>query len=175
MRAIQRTSLTCLGLLCLSLGVSAGFFACTDAVHLDPPGTGGGAARGDGGGCRSNPDCPYPTPLCDAVSGICVECLVVADCAAKMDTVCSLGACVCPSSDGAALTYCPNESSHCVDTRTSPTNCGVCGRACATGCVGGVCGGVITRDAGAEGGSDGGRDASPVGPGGGESDAGDGD
>ena len=86
----------------------AAFAACADAVHLAPPGADAGTSTTTGGGgCKSNPDCPYPTPVCDAVSGKCVQCLVLSDCADMPGTVCSKGACECPSPDGAAaLTYC---------------------------------------------------------------------
>jgi len=115
------------------------FAACADAVHLAPPGTDAGTSTS---GCKSNPDCAYPTAVCDTASGKCVECLVFSDCAGKPGTVCSKGACECPSPDAAeTLTYCAGESPTCIDTQTSETNCGKCGHSCPSGdkCVKGAC------------------------------------
>jgi len=128
----------------------AAFGACADAVHLAPPGADAGttsATTGGGSGCKSNPDCAYPTAVCDTVSGKCVECLVLSDCAGKPGTVCSKGACECPSPDGAgSLTYCAAEAPTCVNTETSVTSCGKCGHACPSGdtCVKGACKGSST-------------------------------
>ncbi len=106
--------------------------SCADALHLDPPGDTGGAGT-DGGApeCRSNPDCTYPKAVCDTVARRCVECLEIADCAAKTGTVCSKGTCSCPT---ATDTYCA-ETKTCVDTATSSTDCGACGRACFGACA----------------------------------------
>ena len=102
-------SLFRLGLFCAVLGVpTAGFLACADALHLDPPGTSttvtgtGGSAKGDGGTdggttCHSNPDCAYPKPVCNTVTQACVQCLEISDCAGITGSVCSQGSCVCPT------------------------------------------------------------------------------
>ena len=143
------------------LGVSVGFAACTDALHLDPPGnsstTSSSSSSGTGGSivihndagpdapppvaCRSNPDCAYPVPVCDTIANVCVECLVIQDCVGKPGTVCSKGSCSCPSPDAnAPLSYCAGETPTCVDTSSSPTNCGACGVTCFGPCVTGKCG-----------------------------------
>jgi hypothetical protein len=103
MRVNRTKSFLRLGLLCTVLGVpAAGFVACADALHLDPPGTilpGTDGGTGDGGitSCESNPDCAYPKPVCDTITATCVQCLVVSDCAGTPGTVCSQGSCVCPT------------------------------------------------------------------------------
>jgi hypothetical protein len=119
-----------------ALGVT-GIAACADALHLDPPGADAGtgtstsSTSGAGAQCHSNPDCAFPTPVCDTVSLKCVGCLVLSDCADEPGTVCSKGSCECPSPDAAEkLAYCAGESPTCVDTNTSPTNCGGCGKTC---------------------------------------------
>jgi hypothetical protein len=143
MRATLRTSFHRAGLCCAALAASAGFAACADALHLDPPGAlpGGNDAGQEGGGaCRSNPDCSLPDPVCDTVTARCVECLVISDCAAKPGTECSAGACVCPNPGNPAmpLTYCGGAAPACVDTTTSADNCGACGNACFV-CAAGKC------------------------------------
>jgi hypothetical protein len=146
-----------IALLAASVG---GFAACADSIHLDPGGGTGGKTTttstsssttttnvGGGGAaptlCASNQDCGFPEPLCDAVAGTCVECLTVSDCAeTKPGTVCSFGKCVCaPDEGGADLTYCPATSGvgHCVDTQTSPNDCGECGKKCFGSCAAGAC------------------------------------
>jgi len=136
----------------LSAG-AAGVASCADSIHLDPAGTGkdggvssssGGTGGGAAGYCRSNPDCAYPTPVCDTVTGKCQECLSADECAVtKPGTVCSLGACVCPAESGAAaITYCAasaGQAGRCVDTQTSASDCGGCEKACFGSCVGGKC------------------------------------
>ncbi|MFT3773496.1 MAG: kelch repeat-containing protein [Minicystis sp.] len=132
-----------------------GVAACADSLHLDPAGTGGkdGGATSTGthgtGGhpathCDSNPECSYPTPVCDTVAHACVECLTFTDCdGPKPGTVCSLGACVCPAStDTTPLTYCPDPNGaagRCIDTQTAQTDCGGCGKACFGSCAAGKC------------------------------------
>ena len=120
--------------------VVAGFAACADAVHLDPPAAtdGGSTSTGVTTGCHSNPDCAFPTAVCDTVSGKCVACLEVSDCAYMPGTVCSKGACGCPPATP-ALTYCTGQTPACVDTETSATDCGGCGKACSTVCSKGKC------------------------------------
>jgi hypothetical protein len=103
-------------------------------------------------GCRSNADCPYPTAVCDTVSRKCVGCLTVSDCEAMPGTVCSKGACTCPSTKAEPLTYCGGASPGCFDTQASADHCGACGKACDGGsCKSGSCEG-----AGAGGGGTGG-------------------
>jgi N-acetylneuraminic acid mutarotase len=131
-------------------------WACSDALHIEPPApgpggttdvggaggegaTGGSGPTGGSGGtapvlCESNTDCPSPTPVCDTVKGQCFECLVLSDCAYKPNTVCSLGACSCPVE---GESWCA--PSTCVDLETSPTNCGSCGHLCFGACSGGEC------------------------------------
>ena len=99
----------------------------------------GGDVGGSGGGgtgpitCNSNSDCPEPTNVCDTVKNICVECLVLSDCGHKAGTVCDKGKCDCPGTDK----WCgPN---NCVDTDTSPDNCGDCEHACFGTCAMGKC------------------------------------
>jgi N-acetylneuraminic acid mutarotase len=138
---------------------SASFAACADALHLDPPtgsagtassgstssgGTGGSVKTGDGGteagsSCKSNPDCAYPTPVCDTTTDTCVQCLVVSDCADLPGTVCSLGQCGCPAPPGSTIQYCASETPSCIDTSTSITNCGSCGHACFGSCTASKC------------------------------------
>lgn len=142
-------------------GAAAFVAACADSLHLDPGGdagktttTSGGTTSNTGGsgggntggaapvGCSSNQDCGYPNALCDTIAGTCVECLTFSDCAAsKPGTVCSFGHCVCPGEDGGpALTYCPTTNSgHCVDTQTSSSDCGSCGKKCFGSCAAGAC------------------------------------
>ncbi len=75
----------------------AGFAACLAPVHLDPTSASSGVGGASGGsGCRSNPDCFYPTQVCDTVTQTCVGCLVASDCAYLPGSVCSGGQCVCP-------------------------------------------------------------------------------
>ena len=156
MRATQRRTAPPISrLLWAVLGLTglAGFAACTDAIHLDPPGatssgSGTGGAKGTGGGaagsCRSNPQCALPTPVCDTVQQRCVMCLTAADCSSTPGLACSLGTCVCEIT---ALTLCPTETPDggtpkgptCVDTQTSPINCGGCGMPCPMGCMAGTC------------------------------------
>jgi hypothetical protein len=145
MRAIHRTAFQSLvftsALAAVALGLPTGFIACADAIHLDPPGAivtqdGGTEA---GAACVSNPDCAYPTPVCDTDTETCVECLVISDCASKPGTVCSQGNCQCAGADGAALTYCAGETQSCVDTTSTPTNCGACGNTCFGACSAGKC------------------------------------
>jgi Galactose oxidase, central domain len=108
-----------LGLSLTVLSFAAGFVACADALHLDPPGTTTSTSTvvnkdgGTGGGstaCTSNPDCTYPTPVCDAVKATCVQCLVLSDCAGIPGTVCSQGSCTCPT------------GSTCLSTVWAPTS-----------------------------------------------------
>ena len=81
----------------------AGFAACADSVHLDPSGAGaGGASAGSttstgdaASGCRSNADCPFPTAVCDTVTGTCVGCLTSSDCSYAPGSVCNGGQCSC--------------------------------------------------------------------------------
>jgi hypothetical protein len=130
------------------LGASASFGACADALHLDPAstkGTGGSiVVHTDAGAdapppvaCRSNPDCAYPKPVCDAVGQVCVECLVISDCLGKPGTVCSKGACSCTDM---TLSYCTGETPACVDLTSSPSNCGACGNQCFGTCTASKCG-----------------------------------
>jgi hypothetical protein len=124
------------GLFALALGALSAA-SCADALHLDPPGDTGGGPSEDGGTheCRSNPDCAYPTAICDTIAHRCVECLTYSDCGAKPGTVCSKGSCGCPT---ATDTYCADTQT-CIDTQTSSANCGECGRACFGACVMGKC------------------------------------
>ena len=123
----------------LLVGGPLAAFSCADAIHLDlPPGEGGTQSNAGGGGsapsCSSNSDCPTPTSVCDTTKDICVECLLLSDCAAKPGTVCSEGACVCPT---AGESWCTPAS--CVDLQSSPQNCGSCGHACFGACNQGAC------------------------------------
>jgi len=137
-----------LGWLAAGAALCATLAACSDSIHLDPePGVGGqggvGPATGGGGSapvtCRSNAECTYPTAVCDTVARECVECLEVADCAAKPGTVCSLGACACQTM---GESYCPTlgaQTARCVDMTTSQNDCGACGHACFGACNEGKC------------------------------------
>ncbi len=134
MRAMHRTAFSSLRFFCALGAVLAGcgFVACADALHLDPPGTGGSVTQtGAGAGtCHSNPQCAYPTPVCDAVSARCVQCLVLSDCAGMPETVCSLGSCVCPTPDGSPpLMYCPGQTPLCTATCDTGTGTGGTGGA----------------------------------------------
>src|SRR5690349_1804074 len=82
--------------------LTATLFGCPDALRLtagaggsSSAGSSSGPGPGSGGGvpqaCNSNPDCPYPTAVCDTQKHVCVECLLAEDCSAKPSTVCSLG------------------------------------------------------------------------------------
>ena len=83
--------------------------------------------------CTSNSDCPEPTGVCDQVKAVCVECLELSDCGHMQGTVCDQGHCNCPHE----ATWCgPND---CVDTETSPDDCGQCGFTCFGACAAGVC------------------------------------
>lgn len=143
--------------------------ACNPSPHFDPlpptgtggdGGTGGDTTGGTGGtgggtggmgttsssggggaasGCASNADCSYPENLCDVPSGLCKECLVSADCAAKEGTVCSMGACVCPDPKE---TFCPEDGygdARCRNLDTSGADCGTCGHECFGACAAGMC------------------------------------
>jgi N-acetylneuraminic acid mutarotase len=150
-----------LGLLATLLGSTLLAAACADALRLEPPAggttqptggttgggtggtvggggtggavTGGGGTGGAGVSCQSNTDCPEPTAVCDTVKGVCVECLVLSDCAFRPGTVCTKGVCGCPDQG----TYCgPND---CVDTKTDPANCGACEHGCFGACKDGKC------------------------------------
>lgn len=136
--------------------------ACGDSLHLDPgaaPTSGKGGSgttssssstsssggQGGGGGhappvaCASNADCPAPAAVCDAVRGMCVECLVIADCAFEPGTVCSKGSCKCPTVTDA---YCPASgggSGYCADLQGSSSDCGQCGTGCYGACAKGKC------------------------------------
>src|SRR6185503_7091955 len=86
--------------------------ACSDSIHLDPNAGSGGSGPGStvsagGGGaapisCVSNAGCPAPTAICDHVTSTCVECLELEHCGFRPGTVCSEGACVCPT-EGASF------------------------------------------------------------------------
>jgi len=126
-----------------ALGVAVAVVACADPLRLEPVGGGGttsGSSTSSGGGggagpvaCQSNTDCPEPTSVCDTLNNICVECLVIGDCAFKPGTVCDEGACNCPDDEE----WCgPNL---CVDTQTSSEHCGQCKHECFGACVDGAC------------------------------------
>jgi hypothetical protein len=131
-------------------GLTAWTASCSDPVHIELPtstaptgqggqtstGTGGSTASGGGTAttCESNTDCAAPTAVCDTVKSVCVECLVVADCQHQPGTVCSQGACACPT---AGESWC--EPDVCVDLETSPDHCGQCGHPCFGACAGGAC------------------------------------
>ena len=128
--------------------VAALGWSCSDALRLEPPsGPGAGAAGagnygggvvGGGGGaphtCRSNSDCAAPSAVCDTVKRICVECLLLADCGAKPGTVCSQGACECPT---AGESWCAPAT--CADLQISSDDCGSCGHKCFGACAAGKC------------------------------------
>ena len=112
-------------------------------------GTGGsGGSTGTGGsgqggappiGCQSSSDCPAPTAICDVVKHDCVECLVLSDCAFRPGTVCSMGACACPTPGD---TYCDafgNQPARCVDLETTSGDCGSCNHACFGACAASAC------------------------------------
>ena len=84
--------------------------------------------------CTSNTDCAAPTSVCDTIKGLCVECLVLSDCANKPGAVCSLGACSCPA---AGETWCAANT--CVDLPTSSDHCGRCDHRCFGACASGRC------------------------------------
>ena len=121
-------------------------WSCADALRLEPPEGSGGSGNtttttsgggGEGGQapqpCTSNTDCAAPASVCDAVKGLCFECLEIQHCAHKPGTVCDAGSCNCPGGD----TYCgPGQ---CIDTDTDPANCGSCGHECFGACVDGEC------------------------------------
>jgi hypothetical protein len=139
--------------------------ACNPSPHFDPlepagsggsggagastttaggAGAGGSTTSSSGGGgssagCKSNADCSYPNNLCDVASGDCVECIVSEDCGAKLGTVCSKAACVCPVTGD---TFCPTDgygSERCVDLDTNGADCGACGHKCFGSCTAGAC------------------------------------
>lgn len=131
-------------------------FACGDSLHLDPgvtTGTGGmmsssstgtvTTSTGTGGqptACRSNPDCTFPTPVCDTSRGLCVGCLKLDDCTYAPGTVCSHGACVCPDKTDSFCEAVPSGApAHCAPLMTSSSDCGTCGHACFGACNGGKC------------------------------------
>ncbi|MBW2453019.1 MAG: hypothetical protein JRI68_00835 [Deltaproteobacteria bacterium] len=129
-----------LGALC---GTTLVVAACADALRLEP-GVGGSTSTsststsGGGGGagpvaCSSNVDCPEPTSVCDTVNAVCVECLVIGDCAFRPGTVCDEGSCDCPDDEE----WCgPNL---CVDAQTSSEHCGTCHHQCFGACIDGAC------------------------------------
>ena len=161
MRATASRPACVLAALLVGVLAFAGFAACVDFVHLDPPNAGGGAGGGTASTCLSSPDCTYPTPVCDTVTQTCVGCLTTSDCSYAPGSVCSGGQCSCPSGVPVPLTYCAAPNPGCFDTQTASEHCGTCGNACdAASCIQGLCGGEGT-DAGAEGGiDDGGPDGS---------------
>jgi hypothetical protein len=114
---------------------------CPDSLTLEPvagadPGGTGGSDGGAPIPCNSNTDCPAPTAVCDTVRKVCVECLEVEHCSVTMPgTVCSQGACVCPTSTD---TYCAG-AMRCANVMTSVTDCGACGHACYGACNLGKC------------------------------------
>lgn len=123
---------------------AVGTAACADALKLTT-GTGGGTTSttttttGTGGPqCGSALDCTSPTPVCDPVGKVCVECDGDGDCAEG--AVCSKGKCGCaPADGGPALTLCAGSTPTCVDITSSPTDCGSCGHACFGDCSAGAC------------------------------------
>ncbi|UQA61066.1 Kelch repeat-containing protein [Polyangium aurulentum] len=115
---------------------------CPDSLTLDPVSSSGpaGGTGGSGGSapipCSSNTDCPAPTAVCDTVRNVCVECLEVAHCSeTKPGTVCSQGACACPTITDE---YCAG-SMRCANKMTSVTDCGACGHECYGACNEGKC------------------------------------
>ena len=127
--------------------------ACADAIHLEPPpdptgGTGASTSTGNGAGdaggaggaggapttCESNTDCAAPQNICDTIKGECVECLVFGDCAQQPGTVCSMGACVCPT---AGESWCGDNT--CVDLQTDSDHCGSCDHGCFGACAEASC------------------------------------
>jgi hypothetical protein len=146
-----------LGLNKVVFGVVAAAFAlasaCSDSIHLDPvpdPAPTGGTATGTGGAgggvgggmptaCSSNSDCPAPTAVCDAVKGMCVECLDVEDCSFRPGTVCSTGQCVCPKQGESFCGSFGGVGSRCVNLTASSSDCGSCNHACFGACNAGKC------------------------------------
>lgn len=120
---------------------------------------GGGGTGGDGGtggtggttsssttsqgggpaGCASNADCEFPNNLCDVASGECVECLVTENCAAKVGTVCSKAACVCPVTTEDFCAADGYGAARCSDLTNDGQDCGTCGHQCFGSCVNGLC------------------------------------
>jgi hypothetical protein len=93
--------------------------------------------------CKSSSDCPAPTSVCDSANNVCVECLEIEDCSYKPGTVCSLGACTCPTE---GQSFCPayakdyeSRPARCVDLQTTTLDCGACGHSCYGACVAGAC------------------------------------
>lgn len=142
-------ALSLLGWLGAGVALSGTIAACSDSLHLDPvttAGTGGGSTGpGSGGGgnapvaCRSNADCAYPNAVCDEIAQLCVECLVLSDCALKPGTVCSMGQCACPTGTETFCAADAQQAARCVDTQISSSDCGSCGHACFGACVAGKC------------------------------------
>jgi hypothetical protein len=133
------------GLLGSGASIALLLAGCPDSLTLDPVSSGsatGGVAGGDAGTptyCKSNTDCATPSAICDTVRNECVQCLEASHCSATLPgTVCSLGACVCPT---ATETYC-EASARCVDVQTSATDCGACGHECYGACNAGQCAGA---------------------------------
>ncbi|HVY48337.1 MAG TPA: kelch repeat-containing protein, partial [Minicystis sp.] len=132
-------------------GLALGFAACADAIHLDPGASGGGGAGGatsstghaSGGGapvaCTSNPDCTYPTNVCDPGGHVCVQCIETTDCADRPGTVCSKGKCACATKGESFCAADASGGARCVDLETSQADCGSCGHACFGACSGGAC------------------------------------
>lgn len=104
-------------------------------------GMGGGTSStsstssGNPSGCISNTDCTTPTPICDVPKNNCVECLQAADCSLKPGTVCSGGACACPTQGDS---YC-RAPDRCVDLQVNGADCGTCDHPCFGSCVTGKC------------------------------------
>jgi N-acetylneuraminic acid mutarotase len=132
----------------LIVGLGTAVAACVDALRLEPPssdsssstttatvGSGGNGGSGGSGpvACLSNSDCPEPTSVCDTTKSLCVECLVLDDCAFRPGTVCDAGSCNCPNDE----TWCAADV--CVDTKTDASNCGSCDRKCFGACTEGAC------------------------------------
>lgn len=157
------SSIRILGYLSAAGAIGVALAACSSSTHLDPPGatatgTGGesptstsvtSSTSGGGGGggapmdlpCKSNPDCPFPTSVCDTIAHECRECLVDADCASKgAGPVCSAGKCGCAK---AGEQFCAAAGAPaggaCVDKMTATTDCGACGHACFGACAAGKC------------------------------------
>jgi hypothetical protein len=101
-------------------------------------GSGGGSSSsssGNPGGCISNTDCTTPLAICDVPKHQCVECLQADDCALKEGTVCSGGACACPTPGDS---YCLAPA-RCIDLQTNTQDCGSCDHPCFGSCVTGKC------------------------------------
>lgn len=136
-----------------AITAAMGLAACADSLRLDvgtgsTSGSGGSGASGSTGGtggtgggsaCTSNAQCAYPTPVCDTSAGSCVQCLVISECAAQPGTVCSLGACVCPTTGESFCAAKGGQGDRCVDLATSSNDCGSCGHACFGACEMGKC------------------------------------